>query len=167
MSADHPNSPLGAETASVAAVFHVEISSGFHHARVFNLSPEDLTEKVLEPWLEDRRIEMGDREWEPRDASLRILEGPRMETTDLAFGQGWSNAERASEDVTKSQLASAPPTRVPDAFVIEAETPEAVTADLLADHGGRAIHWGEARKRLDGRDPKIAAVILVVKRDEP
>jgi hypothetical protein len=148
-------------------VFHVEIAAGFHRARVFNLSPEDLSEKVVELWLDDRRIEMGDREWEPRTSSLRILEGPEMETTDLAFGQGWSNAERASEDVTRNLLASAPPPRVPDAFVIETETPEAVTAELVAGNDGRAIHWGEARKRLDGRDPKIAAVILVVRRDEP
>lgn len=148
-------------------MFHVEISAGFHRARVFNLTPEDLSAKVVEPWLDDRRIEMGDREWEPRTSSLRILEGPQMETTDLAFGQGWSNAERASEDVTHNLLAKAPPPRAPDAFVIETETPEAVTADLVAGNDGRAIHWGEARKRLDGRDPTIAAVILVVKRPEP
>lgn len=148
-------------------MFHVEISAGFHRARVFNLTPEDLSAKVVEPWLDDRRIEMGDREWEPRTASLRILDGPQMETTDLAFGQGWSNAERASEDVTRNLLAKAPPPRAPDAFVIETETPEAVTADLVAGNDGRAIHWGEARKRLDGRDPTIAAVILVVKRSEP
>ncbi|MBA3866248.1 MAG: hypothetical protein H0X42_07870 [Solirubrobacterales bacterium] len=148
-------------------MFHVEISSGFHHARVFNLNDEDLTEKVIEPWLDDRRIEMGDHEWEPRESRLRILEGPRMETTDLSFGQGWSNAERASEDVTKSKMASAPPARVPDAFLIEAENPEAVTADLLSNHDGRAIQWGEARQRLDSRDQKVAAVILVVRPPEP
>jgi hypothetical protein len=148
-------------------VFHVEISAGFHRARVFNLNTEDLGAKVVEPWLEDRRIEMGDREWEPRTSSLRILEGPEMATTDLAFGQGWSNAERASEDVTRDLLASAPPPRAPDSFVIETDNPEAVTADLVAGNDGRAIHWGEARERLDGRDPKIAAVILVVRRDQP
>ena len=50
---------------------------------------------------------MGDREWEPRDCSLRILEGPRMETVDLSFGQGWANAERASENVTRDALEAA------------------------------------------------------------
>ncbi|MDX6625761.1 MAG: hypothetical protein QOE56_750 [Solirubrobacterales bacterium] len=148
-------------------MFHVEIAAGFHRARVFNLNPEDLSAKVVEPWLDDRRIEMGDREWEPRKSSLRILEGPEMATTDLAFGQGWSNAERASKDVTRDLLAAAPPPRAPDAFVIETETPEALTAEVVAGNGGRAIHWGEARERLDGRDPEIAAVILVVRRDEP
>jgi hypothetical protein len=110
---------------------------------------------------------MGDREWEPRTASLQILEGAQMETTDLAFGQGWSNAERACENVTRAILAAAPPAVVPDAFVIETDNPEAFTAEVVGGNDGRAIHWGEARAKLDGRDPEVTAVILVVKRDEP
>jgi hypothetical protein len=147
--------------------FHVEISAGFHRARVFNLNRDDLLAKVVGPWLEDRRIAMGDREWEPRACSLKILEGPDMAQTDLSFGQGWSNAERASENVTRDVLSTAPPPRLPDAFVVETSSPESVTADLVAGHDGRAIHWGEARERLDGRDPEVAAVILVVRRLEP
>ena len=85
-------------------MFHVEISAGFHRARVFNLEPRGSLEKVVQPWLEDRTIEAGEREWRPRDSSLKILEGPRMEGPDLAFGQGWSNAERASENVTRELL---------------------------------------------------------------
>ena len=119
--------------------------------------------KVVEPWLDDRRIEMGDRVWEPGKSSLRILEGPPMETEDLSFGQGWSNAERASENVTREILATAPPPAVPDAFVVETDNPEAVTSDLAGSHGARAIHWSEARTRLDGRDPEVAAVILVIR----
>jgi hypothetical protein len=145
-------------------VFHVEIAAGYHHARVFNLNQEDVVTKVVGPWLEDRVIEMGDREWEPSESTLTILEGPRMETTDLSFGQGWSNAERASENVTRGLLASVPPPSLPDAFVVETESPESVTADLVAGHDGRAIHWDEARQKVDGRDPEIAAVILVVRR---
>lgn len=145
-------------------MFHVEISTGFNHARVFNLEREDVIAKVVQPWLEDRIIEMGDHEWEPSESKLRILEGRRMENTDLSFGQGWANAERACEDVTRTVLAEAPPPAFPDAFVIETETPEAVTAELVGGHGGRAVHWNEARQRIDGRDPEIAAVILVVRR---
>lgn len=147
-------------------MFHVEISAGFHRARVFNLEHEDLIGKVVEPWLDDKRIEMGDREWVPRDSSLKILEGPRMESADLAFGQGWSNAERASENVTKDTLLKAPPARMPDAFVVETETPEALTAEVVSGHDGRPIHWGEAREKLDGRDPEVAAVILVLRKGE-
>ena len=147
-------------------VFHVEIAVGYHHARVFNLNRDDLSAKVIGPWLENRVIEMGDREWEPGESSLTILEGPRMETTDLSFGQGWSNAERASENVTRDLLAAAPPPSFPDAFVEETDSPESVTADVVAGHDGRAIHWNEASARVNGRDPEIAAVILVVRRPE-
>ena len=107
---------------------------------------------------------MGDREWEPRNSSLKILDGPQLVTQDLAFGQGWANAERVSENVTRETLANAPDPVVPDAFVIEVDSPEGVTADLVAGHDGRAIHWAEARRKLDGRDPEVAAVILVVRR---
>lgn len=144
--------------------FHVEIAGGFHLARVFNLNREDLAAKVVGPWLEDRTIEMGDREWQPRDSSLTILEGPRMETEDLSFGQGWANAERASKNVTRAVISQAPAPTYPDAFVIETATPEAVTADVVGGHGGEAIQWSEARGRIDDRDPEIAAVILVVRR---
>jgi hypothetical protein len=144
--------------------FHVEIAGGFHLARVFNLNREDLAAKVVGPWLEDRTIEMGDREWQPRDSSLTILEGPRMETEDLSFGQGWANAERASKNVTREVISQAPPPTYPDAFVIETETPEAVSAEVVGGHDGRAIKWSEAQARIDDRDPEIAAVILVVRR---
>lgn len=145
-------------------MFHVEVNHGVHRARVFNLNREDLVEKVLQPWLEDRRITMGDREWVPRDTELKILEGPRMENADLAFGQGWSNAERSSEDVTKELLSSAPAPATPDAFVIETDSPEEVLAEVVG-YRGRPIHWADARKKIDGRDPEVAAVILVLKKD--
>ncbi len=148
-------------------MFHVEISTGFHRARVFNLNQEDVMAKVVQPWLEEQTIEMGDREWSPRESSLRILEGPEMKNQDLSFGQGWANAERASENVTRGLLSTAPPPAMPDAFVVETDNPEAVTADVVAGHDGRVIHWAEARKKIDGRDPEIAAVILVLRRREP
>jgi hypothetical protein len=147
-------------------MFHVEINGGVHRARVFNLNREDVMAQVVQPWLEERPILMGDREWAPRDSSLKILEGPEMKTQDLSFGQGWANAERASENITRALLSTAPAPKVPDAFIVETDTPEAVTADVVAGHDGRAVHWLEARKRIDGRDPEIAAVILVVRRPE-
>jgi hypothetical protein len=147
-------------------MFHVEISAGLHRARVFNLNRGDLLAKVVQPWLEGRRIEMGDREWEPRDSSLKILEGPRMETTDLSFGQGWANAERKSENVTRGTLEAAPPPSVPDAFLVATESPEALVAEVVAAHDGEAIPWADARGRIDGRDPEVAAVILVLRRPE-
>ena len=144
--------------------FHVEISVPMRHARVFNLNREDLLSKVVGPWLENRVIEMGEREWLPEESSLKILDGPQMDPPDLSYGQGWSNAERKSEDVTLQVLEDAPAPRVPDAFLVETDSPESVTADVVAGHGGRAIAWSEAKARLDGRDSEVAAVILVTRK---
>jgi hypothetical protein len=146
--------------------FHVELRSGIKHARSFNLSREQLMSGVIAPWLEDLPVELGEQEWVPAESKLRILEGPRLDGPDLAFGQGWSNAERASEVVTDRELAAAPPPDLPDAFVVEAEQPDAAINELF---GGQAtspspIAWTEARDRIDGRDPAIAAVILIVKK---
>lgn len=108
---------------------------------------------------------MGDQEWEPRTSSLKILEGPHMGMPDLSFGQGWSNAERASENVTQRVLDDAPAPRVPDAFAVQADSVEAAAAVIAAGSGAAAaIHWEEARRKLDGRDPQITAVILVLRR---
>ena len=107
--------------------FHVEISVPMRHARVFNLNREDLLAKVVGPWLEDRPIEMGDREWEPRESSLKILEGPEMEAPTSPSARAGRTPSAAPEDVTRELLAEAPAPSVPDAFVVETDSPEAVT----------------------------------------
>ncbi|MDX6609740.1 MAG: hypothetical protein QOF85_1665 [Solirubrobacterales bacterium] len=145
--------------------FHVELSNGLNHARAFNLSREQLLAQVVAPWLEDLPVELGEQEWLPAESQLKILEGPHLEGPDLAFGQGWSNAERASENVTKRELASAPPPKHPDAFVVESEDPQASVAEMLDGQGATPVTWADARKRIDGRDPEVAAVILVLRRE--
>lgn len=144
--------------------FHVELSSGIKHARSFNLSREQLMAAVIAPWLEDLPVELGEQEWRPAESKLKILEGPHLDGPDLAFGQGWSNAERASEEVTERELAAAPAPDLPDAFVVEAAQPDAALGKLLEGQAANPIAWTEARDRIDGRDPAIAAVILVVKK---
>jgi hypothetical protein len=147
--------------------FHIEISSGMRHARSFNLSREELLAAVVGPWLEERTIELGEREWEPRESSLKILEGAELGNPDLSFGQAWANAERTAENVTRRVLDEAPRPSAPDAFVVESDLPEALVAEMLAEREARPLAWPEARRRIDGRDPRIAAVILVVKRPQP
>jgi hypothetical protein len=144
--------------------FHVEISGGLNHARAFNLNLEELRRTVLESWLTGRPVELGEHRWDPRESSLRILEGPHLDTPELSFGQGWSNAERSSEDVTRRVLEHTDPPKLPDAFVVEAEVPEATVAEMLGGQQAQPVALNEAEKRLDGRDPKIAAIILVTRR---
>jgi len=144
--------------------FHVEISGALNHARAFNLNLEELRRTVLEPWLTGRLVELGEHEWDPRESSLRILEGPHLDMPDLSFGQGWSNAERASEDVTRRVLEKTETPKLPDAFVVEAEVPEATVAEMLSGQQAQPVPLSDVEKKLDGRDPEVAAVILVIKK---
>jgi hypothetical protein len=143
--------------------FHVEISGGLNHARAFNLDLEELRRTILESWLTGRSVELGEHKWDPRESSLRILEGPHLDMPELSFGQGWANAERSSEDVTRRVLEHTDPPKLPDAFVVEAEVPEATVAEMLSGQQAQPVALNEAEKRLDGRDPEVAAVILVTK----
>jgi hypothetical protein len=142
--------------------FHVEIkASSLRHARAFNLSAEELRVQILEPWLAGRPVDLGEQEWVPRESSLTILEGPRLEPADLAFGQGWANAERASQSVTAEVLAeaerSAPPA---PAYAVRADSLEEALAG-----GAEAvpIDLDAAREAIDRRDQEIAAVVLVTR----
>ena len=111
--------------ASVAAcAFHVEISR--------RLPPRPgLQPQPRGPDREGRRalaggppIEMGDREWEPRESSLKILEGPEMETARPLLRPGLvERRARARRTSPAELLAAAPPPSMPDAFVVETETP--------------------------------------------
>jgi hypothetical protein len=148
--------------------FHVEVSSPLHHARIFNIGGAELQEAVLRPWLAGRTFELGEQEWEPRESQLKILEGKALDGPDLAFGQGWSNALRSSEDVTRRVLESAEiEAPLPTVVAVEADSVDAAVEALASGPGPRPIQWTEARERIEGRDPMIAAVILVVRRSGP
>ncbi len=148
--------------------FHVEISSSFHRARVFNLGEEELRQTILEPWVGGQPFELGEQEWEPGESKLTILEGPTLGTPDLSFGQGWSNAQRTAEDVTRRVLAGAESNApVPSAALVEADSLDEAVAELRAGRDPQPISWSVARERIDGRDPAVAAVILVVRRPGP
>jgi hypothetical protein len=146
--------------------FHVEIRSGYQHARAFNLGPDELREQVLLPWLDDRRIELGDQVWRPGDSRLTVLEGPALEGPDLAFGQGWQNAQKRSGNVTDAALeavrasaapasAAAPPAQV---TVLAATSPAAHDARdrLVAELRFEHIDWSAARARLLARAAVVA-----------
>jgi hypothetical protein len=150
--------------------FHIEVATGRQHARSFNLTEEELGRTVLDPWLSGRPILLGDRRWKRGDeTNLRILEGPELSVQDLAFSQGWSNAQRKSADVTVTVLEGATEgrraQRGPAAIVIHSDSPVQTVADLVSGQDTETVSIEAARERIDGRDPKVAAVILVVQRD--
>jgi len=147
--------------------FHVEVRSPHQHARVFNLS-EGEAGQILKLWVADQTFEFGEQEWEPRESKLTVLEGKTLEGPDLAFGQGWSNALRSAEDVTR-RLVEAEEVRAPlvPVVAVEGDSVEGAAAAMASGVGPVALEWSEARARIDGRDPSVAAVILVLRPSEP
>jgi hypothetical protein len=149
--------------------FHVEISAGLNRARAFNLDEAEVR-RLVERWVSDLTIELGDREWQPRKSSIKILEGPALEPPELSFGQGWSNAERSSKAVTRelvSATAEEAETGATSVIVVgAAEAAEKTVAEIGIDAEASRISWREARRWIDDRDPEVAAVILVTELPE-
>jgi hypothetical protein len=147
--------------------FHVEISSGFRQrARAFNLDESRLRSTILAPWLRGAPIELGDKEWLPRDCKLIILEGPELADTDLSMGRGWSNAEKSSANVTRRLIgeATAPAAARAVAVLAESSSGEAAIAGMLSELEIESTPWSELRGRIlgspDKRDgPGYAAVL--------
>ncbi len=143
--------------------FHVEVRSPLQHARVFNLDEAEL-QQILGLWIGRQTFEFGEQEWEPRESKLTILEGKPLEGPDLAFGQGWSNALRSAEDVTRQKTEAAEiRAPLPTIVAVEADSVEAAAAEISSSGQPLPIEWSAARERIDGRDPAVAAVIVVLR----
>ncbi len=149
--------------------FHIEISNSRNHARSFNLTAEELRQTVLEPWVANFPIALGDRKWKPEESELRVIEGPELSNPELSFGQGWGNAQKGGEDVTAALVGGAQQARRelatgPAAIVIETDSPVQTVAGLVSGQRNRSVTLGEVREKIDGRDPEVAAVILVLQK---
>jgi hypothetical protein len=87
-------------------MYHVEMRQFPHNFCRFNLSEQELQEQVLDAWARQEWLEFGERKWNPHEATLTVLEGPRLELQELSMGRGWRNAQRRGEDVTEWVVAS-------------------------------------------------------------
>jgi hypothetical protein len=148
--------------------FHVEISQGFRRARAFNLDEAKLRAQILDPWTRGRVIALGDRDWEPRDCKLIVLEGPELGDMDLSMGRGWSNAERVSENVTRRLVdVAAPPAGRPLVVVLAESDSAGIAVTRMLDRLGlETAPWAELRAGIlepprDGRGPGYAAVLAI------
>jgi hypothetical protein len=130
--------------------FHLEVRRGLARARLFNLGPAEL-DGLLIPWSRGETVEIGEREWDPADTKLTVLEGPRLDPADLAMGQGWNNASKLSRDVSGERLARAHASRrVGGAIVVVAQGDEERRAveSVLEQLGLSAAEWGAVRASL-------------------
>jgi hypothetical protein len=87
-------------------MFHVELRQFPHNFNRFNLSESELA-PVLAAWVAQACVELGERLWDPRQATLTVIEGERLSMPELAMGRGWRNAQRRGSDVTARVLAQA------------------------------------------------------------
>ena len=148
--------------------FHVEISSGFRQrARAFNLDEAKLSATVLEPWVQGRRVHLGEKDFEPKDSKLVVLKGPELADVDLSMGRGWSNAEKASENVTRRVVETASvPAKPVVAILAEEDAARGEVAAMLARLELELAPWDELRSRIlgapaAGGGPGYAAVLAL------
>lgn len=97
----------GLPNATLHRVYHVELRQFPHVARAFNLTSQELQERIVVPWAAGEMVDWGDRRWAPERARLTIYEGPALRTDEIGLGRGWANARRGGEDVTARVLADA------------------------------------------------------------
>ncbi len=85
--------------------YHLELRQFPHVARRFNQSEQQVL-ALAKPWVGEEWIEEAERKWNMNEATLTILEGPKLSMADLAMGRGWRNAQRRSDDVTERVLGA-------------------------------------------------------------
>jgi hypothetical protein len=146
--------------------FHVEIRSGHRWAREFNLDEATLRESVLDPWVRNRPVLLGDREWEPSESALRVLDGPELSPPDLAFGRGWGAAERTGRDVARELIGGAGRSASRVAVLGETDDARGAIADALRDLGLESVAWSPALMTEPGK-AGLVAVVLAVGSAEP
>jgi hypothetical protein len=156
-------------------MYHLELRQFPHVARRFNQSEQQVL-ALAKPWVGEEWIEEAERKWNMNEATLTILEGPKLTMADLAMGRGWRNAQRRSEDVTERVLGAfrkgegrgggasghggGDRASVASAVNGAARAPDALLADSLGlellgllDDGpvAPAEVWRLAQQRLDAR----------------
>lgn len=87
-------------------MYHLELRKFPHVVCRFNQSEAQLRALVI-PWTRQEWIEEGERKWNVNEATLTILEGPKLSMPDLAMGKGWRSAQKRSQDVTERVLGAA------------------------------------------------------------
>lgn len=87
-------------------MYHLEFRHFPHSAWRFNLGEQELG-AIVQPWVREQVVDVGERKWSPHLAKLTILEGPKLDVAQLSMGRGWRSAQRQSEDVTQQVLDAA------------------------------------------------------------
>jgi hypothetical protein len=135
-------------------MYHLELRQFPHNLCRFNLTEQDLR-ALLAPWVLDRPVELGERRWSPLQATITVLEGPRLELQQLSMGRGWRTAQREGEDVTAQVIAAASDTARAEAAAPPAPSPAGSSAPAPVDATviGDPLALGVQLASLLGDDP--------------
>jgi hypothetical protein len=152
--------------------FHVEIRRSHRRAWAFNFDEERLRRTILDPWRRGEKIELGDREWDPRESELRIIEGAELPPEDLAFGRGWNSAERSGRDVAAEVFERRAIEAANVTIVAETAAGDHALAGVLGSLGVGIVNWNVVREWIlgtidGGEPPEVAAAVLVVEHESP
>ncbi len=127
-------------------MFHVELRRFPHVARAFNLSAEELQQRIVTPWVAGAAIDFDERTWEPARTKLAIYEGPEVRSEDMGLGRGWAAATRAGAEVTARVLDEARASV--DHFKAELLTCARLTLDEVVALVGRTHPGARVSDRL-------------------
>jgi hypothetical protein len=128
--------------------FHVEVRQGFRRASAFNLDEERLRRTVIVPWRSGVPLELGDREWDPQESTLKILEGPELNHAELAFGRGWQTAERSAKEVTAGVIGDIAKAAATVCVLAASPTAERALFESLRELGVNAVAWEAVKERI-------------------
>jgi hypothetical protein len=116
-------------------VYHVELRQFPHNMCRFNLSAAELRTTILVPWAQERWVEFGERKWSPHQATLTVLEGPRIPFGQLTMGRGWRTAQRSGREVTEELLAAVKAAAEREASASSTPPSPAARPQMLANEG--------------------------------
>lgn len=87
-------------------MFHLQLRQFPHNHCQFNLTAADIS-SFAELWLRGDWLTVGERQWNPRQAKLTVIEAPQVEGAQLSMGRGWRHVERTGQEVTQRVIAAA------------------------------------------------------------
>jgi hypothetical protein len=83
-----------------------------------------------------------DKKWDPREARLTVIEGDQLSPGQLGLGQGWTNAVKRGQDVTRQFLT--PPPSAGASAGASAEAVGRLKERLLGRVGAGPLALGQA-----------------------
>src|SRR4029453_8753821 len=103
---------------------------------------------VVVPWRGAGPLDLGDREWDPRESTLKILEGPALEPSQLAFGRGWKNAESSALNLTAALIRGAARRAASVRLLAASPSAQGTLREVLERLGVQAVDWAVVRERI-------------------